>query len=199
MEAEAPELRGPITAGAREHPARDEYGLLLLSCGRGLLLDTVKRAALLAAVDAEAVERSTNHVVANAGQIAHTTSANKHDRVLLEIVPLATDVRRDFAPVREAHTGNFAERLVRLLRRDGLDLQAHATPLRTCGKVGYLALSRGITAGFANELIDCRHFDRPDVGSATIPNPLHKGNPRARSLTGDPASVDSLPLPSRAN
>jgi len=75
-------------------------------------------------------ERTADDVVADAGQIADAAAADEHDRVLLEVVPLAGDVDRNFLLVRESHTGDLAQRRVRLLRRHRADLQADAPLLR---------------------------------------------------------------------
>src|SRR5688572_29051158 len=67
-----------------------------LSRGRSTLrpLRAVLGAALAAVVDAGGVERPADDVVPYARQVLHTASADQHDRVLLEVVPLAGDVRR---------------------------------------------------------------------------------------------------------
>src|ERR1700712_1571028 len=52
-----------------------------------LLLRAVTATRLLAAADTLRVERATNDLVANAGQVLHTTAADEHDRVLLQVVP----------------------------------------------------------------------------------------------------------------
>src|SRR6185369_7374147 len=89
-------------------------GSLLTSLARGGaslgLLGAVLGAALIAAVDARRVERAANDVIANAREILHTTAANEHDRVLLEVVALAGNVGGDFEAVGQAHTRDLAER-----------------------------------------------------------------------------------------
>src|ERR1700722_15100137 len=56
------------------------------------------------------VERAADNVVANTGKIFDTASANQDDRVLLEIVPFAGDVRRHLHSVRQANAANLSKR-----------------------------------------------------------------------------------------
>src|SRR3954447_21637778 len=95
-----------------------------------LLLHAVLRAGLLAVADAGGVERAADHLVAHARQVLDATAADEHDRVLLEVVPLAGDVGGDLDPARDAHAGDLAQRRVRLLRRGRVHARADAAPLR---------------------------------------------------------------------
>src|SRR5262245_36811307 len=58
-----------------------------------LPLRAVAAASLLAVRDASGVECAADDLVADAGQVADTTAAHEHDRVLLEVVALTRDVR----------------------------------------------------------------------------------------------------------
>src|SRR2546425_6362916 len=49
-------------------------------------LGPVLRATLLAIANARRVERGTDDLVADAGQVLHATASNEHDRVFLQIV-----------------------------------------------------------------------------------------------------------------
>src|SRR5690606_18752022 len=63
-----------------------------LPSGKRLLLRTlgaVLGTALLAVVDAGAVEGAADGVVAHAGQVLHAAAADQHHRVLLQVVALA--------------------------------------------------------------------------------------------------------------
>src|SRR3954466_13358046 len=82
-----------------------------------LLLDAVLRAGLLAVADAGGVERPAHDLVAHARQILHAATAHEHDRVLLQVVALARDVRRDLDRARDADAGHLAQGGVRLLGR----------------------------------------------------------------------------------
>ena len=120
----------------------DLNGLLLLLRRCGLLLHAVARAALLTAVNAEAVKRAANDVVSNTGEIANATAANEHDGVLLKIVAFAADVGSHFVAVRQPNAAHLAERGVRLFRRNSAHLQANAAALRTCFEILHLRLGR---------------------------------------------------------
>src|SRR4051812_10345989 len=85
------------------------------------LLRAVAAASLLAVAHACGVEGAADDLVANTGEVFHTTAADEHDRVLLEVVALTGDVGRDLHAAGEPNTGDLAERGVRLLRRVGVD------------------------------------------------------------------------------
>src|SRR5690242_12520289 len=83
----------------------------------GLLgaLRAVLRASLLAVFHALQVERATDDVVTHTRQILYTTAAHEHDRVFLQVVAFAADVRNDFVTVGQAHLGDLTQSGVRLL------------------------------------------------------------------------------------
>src|SRR5690242_16777307 len=118
------------------------------------LLRAVLGPALLAAFDAEAVQRPADHVVADTGKVAHAPAAHQDDRVLLQVVPLAADVRRDFLAVAEPYAGDLSQSGVGLLRSRSADDQAHAALLRARGQILDLRLCGQRAAGVANQLID---------------------------------------------
>src|SRR3954454_10284157 len=73
--------------------------------GIGLLgLDAVLGACLLAVRHAGGVERPADDLVAHARKVLDAAAADEHDGVLLQVVALAGDVRRDLHPVRQTHT-----------------------------------------------------------------------------------------------
>src|SRR4249920_1125726 len=45
------------------------------------------------------IQRSANRVISNAGEVFDSTAADQHDRVFLQVVPFAADVRRHFVTV----------------------------------------------------------------------------------------------------
>src|SRR5215475_393437 len=112
-------------------------GLFLLAplggrAGRALFrsLRAVLRAALLAVSHADRIERAAHDVIANSRQVLHAPAAHQHDRVLLQVVPDARDVRGNLDPVGQTHARYLAQGRVRLLRRLSLHLHAHASALR---------------------------------------------------------------------
>src|SRR5688572_19741404 len=95
-----------------------------------LLLGAVAAAGLLAVLHALGVQRASDDLVADAGEILHPAAAHEHDRVLLQVVADARDVRRDLDATGEPDTGDLAQRGVRLLRGGGVDAGAHPPALR---------------------------------------------------------------------
>ena len=93
-------------------------------------LGSVFASALLAVGDASGLLRSTNDVIANTGEILDSAASNEDDRVLLEVVALTGDVRRDLDAGGETNAGHLAQRGVRLLGRVRVHTRADAAPLR---------------------------------------------------------------------
>src|SRR5215208_2968972 len=96
---------------------------------RLLPLHAVLRAGLLAVADAGGIERPADDLVADARQVLDAATAHEHDGVLLQVVALARDVGRDLDRAGDAHTGDLAQRGVRLLRRRREDARADAAAL----------------------------------------------------------------------
>src|SRR5918994_2112874 len=94
-----------------------------------LLLRAVAAAGLLAVLHALGVQRATDDLVTDAGEVLHPAAADEHDRVLLKIVADTGDVGGDLDLAGESHAGDLAQRRVRLLRSGGVDAGAHAAPL----------------------------------------------------------------------
>src|SRR5882757_3872037 len=122
---------------------RKSYWLLFLFLASGgcflaglRTLRAIFRTAATAAIDPEGVKGSANDVISHAGEILHTTTANEHDGVFLQIVAFAGNVGDDFLAVGQADLGDFAKRGVRLLRRAGHDLRADAAALRALHSAG---------------------------------------------------------------
>src|SRR5690242_6835289 len=88
-----------------------------LDIRRGLL--PVLGAALFPILHALGIQHAADDVVAHTGQVLHTTAADQHHRVLLQVVALAGNVGGDFHRIAQAHAGDFAQRGVRLLGRLG--------------------------------------------------------------------------------
>src|SRR3712207_1462203 len=78
-----------------------------------LLLRAVPAASLLAVADTLGVQRTADDLVADARQVLDPAATHEHDRVLLQVVAHARDVRRDLDLAAELHTGDLAQRRVR--------------------------------------------------------------------------------------
>src|ERR1700693_487771 len=144
-------------------------GLRSLLSGLGSL-GSVLGARLLAVLHAGGVEAAADHVVAHARQVLHAAAADKHARVLLEVVAFAADVADDLVAIREAHLGDLAQRRIGLLRRRRVDARADSALLRAAAQRRHLALALHPLARFAQQLIDRRHlFSQPWVWGARGP------------------------------
>src|SRR5487761_12037 len=133
--------------------------LLLLSGFRPFR--AVFRARLLAVLDASGIERPANYVIANSRQILHATAAHEHNRVLLQIVANAGDVRGDFGGIRKASARDLAQSRVRLLRRLRVHADANSALLRAALERGRLRLGPQLLAAMSNQLRKRRHYSPP--------------------------------------
>src|SRR6185437_15866560 len=120
----------PAATGTPGRPRGDDaepgpYEALAL-----LLLRAVAATRLLATPDTLGVQRAADDLVADTGQVFHTTTPHQHDRVLLQVVSDAGDVGGDLDAAGQPDPGDLAQRRVRLLGRGGVHPSADAAPLR---------------------------------------------------------------------
>src|SRR3954471_44657 len=132
-----------------------------------LLLRAVTAAGLLAVADTLGVQRTADDLVANAREVLHPATAHEHDRVLLQVVADARDVRRHLDLAAELHTSDLAQRRVRLLGGGGVHARAHAAPLRTSLQRRRLGLARLRLSALSDQLLDRGHRVSP-LPSAAI-------------------------------
>src|SRR6188508_452272 len=95
-----------------------------------LLLRAVTAAGLLAVADTLGVQRTANDLVADAREVFDAAATHEHDRVLLQVVADARDVRRYLDLAAELHTSDLAQRRVRLLGGGCVHARAYAAALR---------------------------------------------------------------------
>ena len=158
-----------------------------------LPLRAVAAAGLLAVADAGGVERAADDLVANAGEVLHTTAADEHDRVLLEVVALARDVGGDLHAAREPHTRDLAQRRVRLLRRVRVDACAHAPPLGRSLQRGRLGLGGLRLPTLADQLLDRGHGGSRIVVGAVSGQPRSTHPPGLGQGAGDRYTANPSP------
>src|ERR687890_1162545 len=132
-----------------------------------LLLRAVTAAGLLAVADTLGVQRTADDLVADAREVLHTTATHEHDRVLLQVVADARDVRRHLDLAAELHTSDLAQRRVRLLGGSGVHARAHAAPLRTSLQRRRLGLARLRLAALSEQLLDRGHRVSPLPSAAS--------------------------------
>ncbi len=103
-------------------------------------------------------------MILHTGQILYTPSAHKHNRMLLQIVPLTRDVGDNLIAVRKPHLGYLAKRRVRLLRRRRIDARTDTPLLRTAFKRRSFGFSRLSGSPLANKLLNSWH----DIGIGSM-------------------------------
>src|SRR4051795_3683495 len=141
-----------------------------------LLLGAVTAAGLLAVLHALGVERASDDLVTDTGEVLHPAAADEHDGVLLEVVTDARDVRRDLDAARQAHAGDLAEGGVRLLRGGRVDAGADAAALRGALEGGFFGFRRLVPPAVSDQLVDGGHSVDPFLSLPQYPAPC-----RARS------------------
>ena len=94
-------------------------------------LSTILRTALCAVGHAGGVERTANDVIAYTAEVLHTTTANEHDAVFLEVVAFTGDVGVDLLRVGKTHTSHFTHGGVRLFGGGCVHANTNTTTLRS--------------------------------------------------------------------
>src|ERR1700722_147940 len=74
-----------------------------------LLLRAVTTAGLLAVAHTLGVKRTADYLVSNAGEVTHPAAPDQHDRVLLQVVADAGNVRGHFDVAGQPDSGDLAE------------------------------------------------------------------------------------------
>src|SRR5882762_6672659 len=120
-------------------------------------LRSVLRAPLVATGNAHRIQCSAHHVIAHTRQILHAAPANQHDRVLLQVVPNAGNISRDFNTIGEAHARHLPQRRVGLFGSLGIYAGADAALLRTGLQGRTRRLVTRLLAAGSHQLIESRH------------------------------------------
>lgn len=77
------------------------------------------------------VQCATNDVVSHTREILNASATNEHQRVFLQVVPFARNVRSHFHAVAQPNTGYFPKRRVWLLWCGRIHTHAYTALLRT--------------------------------------------------------------------
>ncbi|RUS18655.1 hypothetical protein BC937DRAFT_88489 [Endogone sp. FLAS-F59071] len=96
-------------------------------------------------------------MVSDARQVGHTAPSNEDDRVFLQVVPFAGDVRDDDLSVGEFDARDLAHGRVRLFGLGGVDLVADALLLVARVQCGGLAEFIFWLTRSAHHLVECCH------------------------------------------
>src|SRR6266516_6808015 len=122
-----------------------------------LLLRAVAAAGLLAAADALGVQGAADDLVAHSGEVTDAAAADQHDGMLLQVVADLRDVGGDLDVAGEPHSGDLAERGVRLLRCGGVDARADTAALRAALERRGVVLGYLVLAALPDQLLDRGH------------------------------------------
>src|SRR5699024_2317727 len=122
------------------------------------LLGAILGAPLAPGINTRGIQCAAHRVVTHTRQIVHTTAANQHDRVLLQVMPLTTNLTGHFVTIGQAHTSYLAQSGVRLLRRRRVHARAHATTLGTGLKRANGVLYGLVFAALADQFIYGSHY-----------------------------------------
>lgn len=107
------------------------------------------------------IQRSSDSVVSDSGQIFNPSATNKYNRVFLKIVTLTSDVRIDLKSVRQPHPTNFTQCRIRFLWRRGIYPDAYSTPLRATLQRRYVRLSLPAFPRLSNKLTNSGQLVSP--------------------------------------
>ncbi len=113
-------------------------------------LDAVLRTTLLAVIDSERIERTTDDVIPNTWKVTDTPATDENNGVLLEVVTFTTDVGGHFLAIGKSNASHLAKRRAGLLGCDGSDLETDTTSLWAGVHVTDLGLHLWGAAWFSN-------------------------------------------------
>src|SRR3954467_7385524 len=168
-----------------------------------LLLRAVTAAGLLAVADTLGVQRAADDLVADAREVLDPAATHEHDRVLLQVVADARDVRRHLDLAAQLHPSDLAQRRVGLLGGGGVHARAHAAPLRTSLQRRRLGLARLRLTALTDQLLDRGHRVSPLPSAAFCGRnvchllPGMPGRPRWACPTPAVGRVARLTVPPR--
>ena len=83
-----------------QHSVFTELFLLSRSLSRFRAFSTIFRASLRTASHTSRIQRTANNVITDARKILHTTTANQHDGVFLQVVAFSRNIRVHFLTIR---------------------------------------------------------------------------------------------------
>jgi len=92
---------------------------------------TIETASLLATIHSLRIEDTANDMVSNTWKILHTTTADKHNRVLLKIVSFSWNIGCYFHSIGKTHLGDLTKSGVWLLWSRRGNFRTNTTLLRT--------------------------------------------------------------------
>src|SRR5207245_10864669 len=145
----------------------------------------VAASGLLTVRDARRIEGAADDLVTHAGKVLHAATAYEHDRVLLQVVTDAGDIRRHLDTGGEPHTRDLAQGGVGFLRRRREHARAYAPTLRGALEGRRLGLLGLRFPSLTDELGDRGHALLPSeiFGSGVQSKQQLRGAPRRSEPT----------------
>jgi hypothetical protein len=114
------------------------------------LLRTILATALLAIFDPCCIQTAADDVITHTRKVLYTTTADQHDGVLLQIMPLTRNIRNHLDFIGQPHLRYFTQSGVGFLRRSRVYTGANATTLRTSIQSPGFALCTDDLSSFSN-------------------------------------------------
>lgn len=105
------------------------------------LLRAVLRATAPSITDAGSIQDAAHNMIAHSRKILDATATNHHDRVLLQIVTDARDIRRHLHTIGQTDARDLAKRGVWLFGSCRRNLETHPS-LVGAGRIGRMILER---------------------------------------------------------
>src|SRR5262245_39963234 len=116
-------------------------------------------ASLASLLYPDRIQSPTHDMIAHARQIFDATAANQNHRVLLQVMTDPRDIGGHLDAIGQAHTGDFAQRRIGLLRCRCINARANAALLRTALQSRRRVLRSLFFSAFAHQLTDRRHMN----------------------------------------
>ena len=113
--------------------------------------------ALLAPSDTKGIERSTNHVVADTGEVPDSPTTHKDNIVLLQVMPDTRNVSCDLLAIGKTNSRHLAKGGIRLLGSHRFHLETDSPLLGAVIQHRRLTLALGLLTALANKLVNGRH------------------------------------------
>ena len=113
---------------------------------------------MVAVRDARGIKRSADDVITHTRKVLYTAAADKHDRVLLQVVADTRNVGGYLDLVGQTNTCDLSKCRVRFLRRRSINTRANPSFLWVClqSRAGCFVFDS--LAALANQLINSRHI-----------------------------------------
>jgi hypothetical protein len=111
---------------------------------------------LAALLDTGGIKNTTDNMITNTRKVLHTSTAEYHDGVFLEVMALTRNISGDFHTISQTDTGNLAKSGVRLLRSSSLNQETYPALKRS--RVEYWFILKGVEAAGHSDRLGLLHY-----------------------------------------